>query len=115
MNASAISSGRGRRVMVIDGRHCGSRVARRATRSLLDLLFEAQRRQRRADVVVHLGGRALPVEALEDPALVVEADERRRLLVVDLEPLAHGLLAVVLALDELGTVDVADVVVLGPI
>src|SRR4051812_49247797 len=46
----------------------------------LDLLFQSQRGEGRADVVVDLGRRARAVEALEDPAVVVEVDERRGLL-----------------------------------
>src|SRR4051812_35183345 len=57
----------------------------------LDLFLEAQRRQRRADVIVHLGGRAGAVEALEDPALVIEVDERRGLGAVGLQALADRL------------------------
>src|SRR3954464_5224792 len=79
----------------------------------LDLFLEAQRRQRRADVVVDLGRRTRPVEALEDPALVVESDERLGLGAVGLQALADRLGLVVVALEELEAVAVAHALVLG--
>src|SRR5262245_14018386 len=65
-----------------------------------DLVFEAQRRHRRPEPVVHLSGRAAPVEAPQQAALVVVLDQRRGLLVVDLEPVADRRLVVVVALDQ---------------
>src|SRR4051794_10199733 len=79
------------------------------------LVFEAKRGDRRPDVVVDLGGRALAVESLEDPAVLVEVDQGRRLLVVDREPVAHHVLGVVLALHQARAVLVAYLVVLGRI
>src|SRR3954470_2632246 len=75
----------------------------------LDLVFEPQRRDRRPDVVVHLGGRERSVEAVQQPAVVVERDQRLGLLVVDVEPLADRFRLVVGALDERCAVAVADV------
>src|SRR3954449_3645962 len=79
------------------------------------LVLEAKRGDRRPEVVVDLGGRALAVESLEDPAVLVEVDEGRRLLVVDREAVAHDILGVVLALNQARTVLVARLVVLGRI
>src|SRR6476660_9000269 len=84
--------------------------ARRACSS--DLVLHAQRLDRRAEVVVHLGRAARAVEAVEEVAVVVVVDERRRLLAVDLLAVADGLLAVVVALRQRLAVDVADLVVL---
>src|SRR3954468_10197594 len=79
------------------------------------LVLEAKRRDRCPEVVVDLGGRALAVESLEDPAVLVVVDEGRRLLVVDREAVAHDILGVVLALNQARTVLVARLVVLGRI
>src|SRR3954468_12280974 len=79
------------------------------------LVLEAKRRDRCPEVVVDLGGRALAVESLEDPAVLVVVDERRRLLVVDRKAVAHHVLRVVLALDQGRPVLVALVRVLGRI
>src|SRR5918997_4906419 len=57
----------------------------------LELVLEAQRGDRRPDVVVDLGGRTRAVEAPQEPALLVVLDERRGRCVVDLEPLADDL------------------------
>src|SRR5919206_1544913 len=86
-------------------------TARRESRAL-ELVLQAERRDRRSDVVVHLGGRARPVEAAQEVALVVVLDERGGLLLVDLEALADRLLAIVLALLERLAVDVADALAL---
>src|SRR3954454_20010107 len=86
-------------------------TARRGRAS--ELVLQAQRGDRGPDVIVDLGRAARPIEALEEVALLVEADERRRLAVVDGQALADGLLAVVLALDQARAVLVADLVVLG--
>src|SRR3954468_4816634 len=86
-------------------------VGRRRPPSVL--AFHAQRLDRRAQVVVHLGRAARPVEAVQQIGLVVVLDERRRLLAVDLQALADRLFAVVVALGERLAVDVADLVVLG--
>src|SRR3954452_17811501 len=75
-------------------------------------VLHAERLDRRAEVVVHLGRAAGAVEAVQDVALVVVVDERRRLLAVDLQARAHRLLAIVLALRQRFAVDVADRVVL---
>src|SRR3954469_9030591 len=77
----------------------------------LDLFLEPQCGEGGPDVVVHLRRRAAAVEALQDAALVVEVDERLGLLPVGLQALADGLGLVVVALDELGPVDVADALV----
>src|SRR5919197_3792850 len=79
---------------------------------LSELVLEAQCRDRRPQVVVHLGRAARAVEAVQQVALVVVVHERRGLLAVDLEPVANRLLAVVVALRERLAVDVADLVVL---
>ena len=62
---------------------------------------------------VHLGGRTGAVEAPQQPALLVVADQRLGLGVIDAEPVADGLFAVVVALLQLGAVDVAALRVLG--
>ncbi len=77
------------------------------------LVFEPQRRHRRAHVVVHLGGRARAVEAAQEVAALVVVDERLGLLVVDGQPLADRLGLVVVALDQRGAVDVAAIGMLG--
>src|SRR5204863_485574 len=76
------------------------------------LVFEPQRGECGANVVVHLAGRALAVEGPEDALLLVVLDQRARLLVEDLEPVLHGLRLVVLALLEPGPVLVADALAL---
>src|SRR3954449_9099696 len=79
----------------------------------LELVFETERGDRRADVVVDLGRRAGAVEAPEQAALLVEGNQLGRLVVVDAEALAHRLGLVVVALDELRAVLVTDALVLG--
>src|SRR4051812_20930333 len=49
----------------------------------LQLVFEAQRRDRGTDVVVHLGRRPRAVEAAQEVAALVVVDERLGLVVVD--------------------------------
>src|SRR3954453_21679270 len=49
----------------------------------LELVLEPQRGEGRPDVVVHLAGRALAVEAPEEILVVVAVDQRARLVVVD--------------------------------
>src|SRR5215217_7320020 len=63
-------------------------------------LFEAQRRQRRADVVVDLHLVARAVEAAQQAPLVVVVLQRLRLLVVGLQALGDLLGPVVRALLE---------------
>src|SRR5918912_2235049 len=63
----------------------------------LQALFEAQRRQRGADVVVDLHLVARAVEAAQQAPVVVVVDQRLGLLVVGLEPLPDDLGAVVVA------------------
>src|SRR5687768_16004501 len=48
-----------------------------------DLVFETERRDRRSEVVVHLRRIARAVEALQHAAILVVADDRLRLLMVD--------------------------------
>src|SRR4051812_19797335 len=79
----------------------------------LELVLEPQGRDRRPDVVVHLGRRARPVEVAQQVAALVVLDERLGLVVVDRQALADRLGLVVVALDELGAVLVADALVLG--
>src|SRR3954453_14215785 len=79
----------------------------------LELVFEAQRGDRRPDVVVDLGGRAGAVEAPQQVAALVVLDERLGLVVVDGQALGDRLRLVVVALDELGAVLVADALTLG--
>src|SRR4051794_25201903 len=49
-------------------------------------LFQSQSGERTPDVLAHLLLRPRPVEAVQKPAVVVVVDQRRGLLVVDLEP-----------------------------
>src|SRR3954449_9109103 len=77
-----------------------------------ELFLHAQRGDRRAQVVVHLRRAAGSVEAVQDVVLVVVLDERLRLVAIDLQALADRLLAVVLALRERLTVDVAHALLL---
>ena len=80
----------------------------------LRVRFEAQRRDRRADVVVDLGRAARAVDAAQQAALlVVAAPAAAVCVVVDLEALADGLGLVVVALDQPRAVLVADALVLG--
>src|SRR5829696_2671898 len=88
------------------------RVRARGRRPRLELVLHAERGDRRAEVVVHLGRAARAVEAVEDVVLVVVVDERRGLVPVHLQALADRLLPVVLALAQRLAVDVADLVVL---
>src|SRR4051794_32752901 len=78
----------------------------------LELVFQSQRGERRADVIVHLAGRALPLEAAQQVLLLVVIDQGARLLVVDVEPVLDGLGLVVLALLEPRAVLVADALAL---
>src|SRR3954464_4669860 len=64
----------------------------------LQALFEPQRGERGADVVVDLHLVARPVEAPQQPALLVVVDERLGLLVVGRQALADRLGPIVLAL-----------------
>src|SRR5438270_12293981 len=73
----------------------------------LQLLFEPQRGQRGADVVVDLVRAARAVEAAQQPPLLVVLDERGGLPMVDLQSLPDRLFLVVLALDQTRPVDVA--------
>src|SRR4051795_2593078 len=76
-------------------------------------LFELERRQRVADVAVHVLRRSRAVEAVQQPRLVVALRQRLGLLVVQSEPLGDDLGLVVVALDERRAVDVADALLLG--
>src|SRR3954462_5415259 len=76
------------------------------------LVLHAERRDRRPEMVVHLGRAARAVEAMQEIVVVVVLDERLRLLAVDDQALADRLLAVVLPLAQRLLVDIADVVVL---
>ena len=58
-------------------------------------------------------GGSVPSKRRSRPRSLVVVDQRLGLRVVDREPRAHGLLAVVVALDQLGAVDVAAARVLG--
>src|SRR3954463_15722457 len=82
-------------------------------RSSLEAFFQAQRRQRRPDVVVDLDLVPGAVEAPEQPALLVVLLERLGLLVVGGEPLLDRLGPVVLALVQRLAALVAALVVLG--
>src|SRR3954453_12198564 len=90
-------------------------TAKGLRRRRLELVLEPQRRHRRADVVVHLGGRPRAVEAAQQVAVLVVLHERLGLVVVDGQALADRLRLVVLALDELRAVDVAAALLLGRI
>src|SRR6185295_2016465 len=81
--------------------------ARGGVAPLSVLVLHAKRGDRRPEMVVHLGRAAGPVEAVQDVVVVEVLDQRRRLLAVDLEPLADRLLLVVVALAERLAVDVA--------
>src|SRR3954468_22941380 len=76
-------------------------------------LFEAQRGERRADVVVDLDLVARTVESAQQPALLVVALQGLGELVVRGEPLLHLLRLVVLALRERAAALVAHAVLLG--
>src|SRR3954454_6126360 len=56
---------------------------------------------------------ALGLDRAQQPAAAVVADERRSLVVVDLQPVANGLRLVVVALEQLAPAQVADVFLLG--
>src|SRR3954449_2882866 len=84
------------------------RPRRRDGGGALQLVFQPQRGERRADVVVDLARGALAVEAPQHTQVLVVLHERLRLLVVDLEPVLDGLRLVVVALDELRAVLVTD-------
>src|SRR3954451_21581881 len=88
-------------------------TAKGLRRRRLELVLEPQRRHRRADVVVHLGGRPRAVEAAQQVAVLVVPHERLGLVVVDGQALADGLGLVVVALDQRRAVDVAAVRMLG--
>ena len=72
-----------------------------------------ERRDGRAHVRVDFVSGAHPVDPAQQAGVVVVADERLGLGVVDLEPAADRLLLVVVALDQAGAVLVADALVLG--
>src|SRR4029079_18874937 len=74
--------------------------------------FEAERGERRADVVVDLHLVARAVEAAQPAALLVVVYQRLGLLVVGREPLLHLLRRVVLALLERLAVPIAAACVL---
>src|SRR4051812_49803477 len=57
----------------------------------LELRLEPEGGQGRPDVAVHLVRRARAVEAPEQPLVLVPPDHGLGLLVVDVEPLPHGL------------------------
>src|SRR5579875_2083494 len=76
------------------------------------VLLEAQRRDHRTDMVMHLAGAARAVDPAQQPALVVVLDQRLGLLVVDRQPSAHHLGLVVIALDQARAVLVADALAL---
>src|ERR687895_211666 len=65
-----------------------------------EALFEAQRRERGADVVVDLGRGPRAVEAPQQALLIVVVDERLGLRVVDLEPRPDLAGVVVLAAEQ---------------
>src|SRR3954454_2701097 len=65
------------------------------------LVFEPQGGDRRPDVVVHLRRGPRAVEAPQQPAVLVEGDQRLGLRVVDVEALLDGLGRVVVALEQL--------------
>src|SRR5829696_1382764 len=67
------------------------RTITRRSLELLQLLFETKRGERGTDVVVHLAGLALAVEAAEQVLVVVVVDERWVLVGVDVEPVFNGL------------------------
>src|SRR4051812_5676780 len=90
-----------------------SGVLRMITGAPSDLFLEPEGGEGGADVVVHLGRRARPVEPLQEPTLVVEVHQGLGLVAVGLQPLAHGLGLVVVALDQRQPVGVADALVLG--
>ncbi len=76
----------------------------------MELLALAQRGHRALGDLVHLAeGRDRDDQVLR----LVVVDDRLGLRVVDLQPLADGLLAVVLALVEVAAADVADASVFG--
>src|SRR2546421_5613389 len=78
----------------------------------LQLGFELQRGERRADVVVDLVRRAGAIEAAQQALVLVPLDQGLCLFVVDLEALLDRLRLVVVALDQLRAVHVADALVL---
>src|SRR5215217_49659 len=75
--------------------------------------FEAQRGERRADVVVHLDLVARAVESTQQPALLVVVLQRLGLVVIGLQPLGNLVRLVVLALLERLAALIAPGVVLG--
>ena len=77
-----------------------------------ELFFHPQGREQGPDPVPHLFRLQRAVDALEDAELLVEVDERLRLLVVGLEAMADHLGLVVVADDQSGAADVADALVL---
>src|SRR4051812_33490663 len=78
----------------------------------LELVLEAKRGERGADVVVNLAGRSLAVEAAEQVLVLVAIHQRARLVVVDLEAVLDGVGLVIVALHELRAVLVAHALVL---
>jgi hypothetical protein len=81
----------------------------------LDVVFQAQRGDHGADVIVDRGRLAGAVDPAHEPVLVVVGLEGGRLLVVDGQPVLDHLGAVVVALDEARSVLIADALVLGRI
>src|SRR3954453_7833897 len=73
--------------------------------TVLSLSKRPQRAQRPLGHVVDWTHR---VDAHEDAGLGVVAHQRRRLLVIDLEPVTDGLRLVVIALEQLAAADVTD-------
>ena len=75
-------------------------------------LHVARRAQRRTDVLVHRVGCLGAVDAGHHPGPVVVRDERLGLIAVDLQPVAHRGLSVVVALVELAAALVAHALLL---
>src|SRR4051794_16436236 len=107
--AAAIFSISSADFLMITKRPRGRRGARGASQSLL----EAQRGERRADVVVDLGRVARAVEAPQQALVLVVVDQRLGVVVVGLQPLRDRLRLVVLALLQPRAVLVADPLALG--
>src|SRR5580658_6818679 len=85
---------------VCSSAHERARTQHGAAQRASQLVLQAQRRQGRADVVVDVIGGAGSVEATQQAGALVVIDQRRGLLVVDLQTPADRLLLVVLALDQ---------------
>src|SRR6476619_2661536 len=78
------------------------------------LVFQAQCCHGSADVIVDLSLVPAPVEATQEALLLVVVDDRLGLVVVDVEPVLDRVGLVVVALDETGSVLIADAFVLRP-